>query len=59
MPNFEKSFEIKCDVSNVGIRVVLLQDGHSITYSSEKLSGDAINYSNCDKELYVLVLKTW
>ncbi|XP_019451839.1 PREDICTED: uncharacterized protein LOC109353938 [Lupinus angustifolius] len=35
--NFSKSFEIKCDASNVGIGVVLVQDGHPIAYFSEKL----------------------
>jgi len=61
MPNFAKSFEIECDASNVGIDVVLLQDGYSIAYFSEKLSGVAFNYSTYDKELYVFVraLKTW
>ncbi|RDX89997.1 hypothetical protein CR513_28191, partial [Mucuna pruriens] len=37
LPNFSKSFELKCDVSNVGIRVVLLKEGHPIAYFSEKL----------------------
>ena len=59
--NFAKSFEIECDASNVGIGAVLMQDGHPIAYFSEKLSGDALNYSTYDKELYALVraLKTW
>jgi len=61
LPNFTKTFEIECDASNIGIGVVLLQEGHSITYFSEKLKGSHLNYSTYDKELYALVraLKNW
>jgi len=61
LPNFAKSFEIECDASNVGIRVVLIQDGHPIAYFSEKLNGVVLSYSTYDKELYALVraLQTW
>jgi len=55
LPNFVKSFELECDAFNVGIGVVLMQDGHPIAYFSEKLSGVALNYPTYDKELYVLV----
>jgi len=61
LPNFTKTFEIKCDASNIGIGVVLLQEGHPITYFSEKLKGSHFNYSTYDKELYALVraLQNW
>nr|KYP59055.1 Transposon Ty3-I Gag-Pol polyprotein [Cajanus cajan] len=61
LPDFNKTFEIECDASGIGIRVVLLQGGHPIAYFSEKLHGSALNYPTYDKELYALVraLQTW
>ncbi|RDX77315.1 hypothetical protein CR513_42578, partial [Mucuna pruriens] len=40
-PNLEESKEIQeqCDASNMSIGVVLLQEGHPITFFSEKLKG--------------------
>jgi len=61
LPNFTKTFEIECDASNIGIGVVLLQEGHPIDYFSEKLKGSHLYYSTYDKELYALVraLQNW
>jgi len=61
LPNFTKTFEIKCDDSNIGIGAILLQEGHPITYFSEKLKRSRLNYSPYDKELYALVraLQNW
>ena len=39
LPNLDKSFEIECDAYGVGIRVVLMQEGHPIAYFSENLNG--------------------
>jgi len=46
---------------NIGIGAVLLQEGHPISYFSEKLKGRHLNYSTYDKELYAIVsaLQSW
>ncbi|RDX81749.1 Retrovirus-related Pol polyprotein from transposon 17.6, partial [Mucuna pruriens] len=61
LPNFAKSFELEYDASNVGVGVILLQEGHPIAYFNEKLKGANLNYSTYDKELYALVnaLHVW
>jgi hypothetical protein len=61
LPNFGKTFELECDASGIRIGGVLLQEGKSIAYFSEKLRGPSLNYSTYDKKWYTLVrvLETW
>jgi hypothetical protein len=61
LPDFNKTFELECDASGIGLGGVLLQEGKPIVYFSEKLSGPSLNYSTYDKDLYALVwtLETW
>ena len=55
LPIFDKTFEIECDASGLGIDGVLMQDGKPLIYLSEKLNGTTLNYSIYDKELFALV----
>jgi hypothetical protein len=60
LPDFNKTFELECDASEIGLGGVLLQERKHV-YFSENLSGPLLNYSTYDKELYALVrcLEMW
>ena len=54
LPGFDKTFEIRCDASSLGIRALIIQDGKPM-YFCEKLNEGALNYPTYDKELFALV----
>ena len=61
LPNFTKPFVVKCDVSSMGLGVVLMQDNRSLAYHSEVLKGRSLHLSTYENEFLALVkaVKKW
>jgi hypothetical protein len=54
-PDIEKSFDVYCDASSMGIGGVLMQDGHVIAYASRQLRRHEEHYPTHDLELLAIV----
>jgi hypothetical protein len=61
LPDFSKTFQVKCDASGFVVGAVLRQDNRPIAYFSEKLNDAMETYSTYDKEFYAIIhaLKKW
>jgi hypothetical protein len=55
LPDFSKTFQVKCDTSGFEIGAVLGQDDRLVIYFSEKLNEAKFKYSTYDKEFYAII----
>ena len=55
LPCFTKVLEVECDVLSIGIRGVLIQEGHPLAFFSEKLCDLRRNYFTYDKEFHATI----
>ena len=60
-PDIEKSFDVYCDASGIGIGCVLMQEGWVIAYASRQLKRHEEHYPTHDLKLAAIVhaLKIW
>ena len=55
MPNFSKIFMIKNDACGVGIRVVLMQEGRPLAFTSRAFFDKNLSKSTYEKEMLIII----
>lgn len=61
LPDFSKPFLIESDASSIGIGAVLMQEGKTLAFMSQELSGNHLGHSTYEKEMMAIlhVVDTW
>lgn len=55
--DFDKLFEVECDVYKVSIEVILYCEKRLIAYLRKKLSGAKLKWSTNDKDFFICLFK--